>query len=78
MVATLCRSEGWWLLDGPEYYSQGDYMAYNNGVKEFVAQQVALRQGRKTSLMWQHLIGAAFQLAAFRDAVAIARLAYMV
>ena len=51
-------------------------MAYENTVEAFIRDYgvgYQSRKGRAMTEMHKHLLGAAFQLAAFRDALAIAR-----
>ena len=54
----------------------GNFLAYENTVEAFIADYgvgYLSRKGRAMTEMHKHLLGAAFQLAAFRDALAIAR-----
>ena len=54
----------------------GRYLAYDNSVGSFVARYAeayARRKGRAMTEMHKHLLGAAYQLATFRDALAVSR-----
>ena len=54
----------------------GNFLAYDNTVGGFVsayAEAYARRKGRPMTEMHKHLLGAAYQLAAFRDALAMSR-----
>ena len=67
-----CREKGWWIVDSDAYYDspKGRYMAYNNTVREYVA---TLEQAMGPMVhLKKHLLAVAFQLAALRDAFAIA------
>ena len=65
------RSAGWWLVDEPEYFTDGNFMSYDNGVRAFIA---AAEQGfRNMASFHKHMLGAAYQMAAFQHAAAIAR-----
>lgn len=61
------------LQDPPDYYSEGNFMSYGNGVRAFVDRTAA---GYKRGVMMrfhQHQLAASYQLAAFQHALAIAR-----
>ncbi len=54
----------------------GRYLAYDNSVGGFVAdyaEAYARRKGRAMTEMHKHLLGAAYQLATFQDALAMSR-----
>lgn len=54
----------------------GNFLAYENTVEPFIAEYAKgyrVRKGRNMTDLHKHLVGAAYQLASFRDAVAIAR-----
>ena len=67
-----CREKGWWIVDSDAYYDspKGRYMAYNNTVRDYVA-TLERAMGPMVPLN-KHLLAVAFQLAALRDAFAIA------
>ena len=67
----LRRSAGWWLVDEPAYYSDGNFMSYDNGVHAFIA--AAEKGFRNMANFHKHMLGAAYQMAAFQHAAAIAR-----
>jgi hypothetical protein len=70
----LCcdREKGWWLLDPVKYYtSEGGFLTYENTVADFIP-QLEQEQGPMV-LLHKHLLAAAYQIAALRDAYAIAR-----
>jgi hypothetical protein len=61
------------LQDPPAYYSEGNFMSYGNGVRDFIDRtQAGYRHGTMTRFH-QHQLAAAYQLAAFQHALAIAR-----
>lgn len=67
-----CREKGWWRVDPEEYYDDptARYMALSNGVVDYVAE---LEEARGPMVpLHKHLLAVAFQLAALRDAFAIA------
>lgn len=65
------REKGLWLIDPEEYYSiQWGFMTYDNQVAEHI-QQLEVEQGQMV-LLQKHLLAAAYQIAALRDAYAIA------
>ncbi|PSC68599.1 glycosyltransferase family 77 [Micractinium conductrix] len=83
-VARL-REFGLWLRDTPQYYGAAPlygsppvkFLAYENDVLAFVAEQEAARYGSRghgMPLMEAHMIGMAYQLAMMRDAMAVARM----
>lgn len=68
----FCREKGWWMVDPEEYYNDpaARYMAYSNGVVDYVAE---LEEARGPMVpLHKHLLAVAYQLAALRDAFAIA------
>ena len=67
------RSAGWWLIDEPEYFSEGNFMTYENGVRDYIAETEAGYKGGHMAYFHKHMLAAAYQLAAFQHAAAIAR-----
>ncbi|CAL5220947.1 g3049 [Coccomyxa viridis] len=66
------REKSWWLVDPDEYYADpaARYLAYSNSVVDYVAE---LEEARGPMVpLHKHLLAVAFQLAALRDAWAIA------
>lgn len=65
------------MLDGLDYYSNNGlgFITYENGVRAYVAGLVSQRakSAKATSLMWQHMAAGAYQYAALRDALGMAR-----
>ena len=68
----FCREKGWWMVDPEEYYNDPTvrYMTLSNSVVDYVAELEEAR-GRMVPLH-KHLLAVAYQLAALRDAFAIA------
>lgn len=66
------REMHWWLVDPDNYISAADqaFMTYDNNVREFI--QEAEQSEGPMVLLKKHLLGAAYQIAALRDALAIA------
>lgn len=67
------REAGYWLLDEPAYYSEGNFMTYDNDVGAFLSRTQRRYRGGKMANFHKHLLGAAYQLAALQHALAIAR-----
>ena len=62
---------GWWLVDADNYMSTDrNIMTYDNNVAAFI-QGLEEAEGHMV-LLKEHLLGAAYQVAALRDALAIA------
>lgn len=71
-VTTVYREFGYWFNDPDEYYTTGRYLVYDNHVVEFIkTYNDAVYGGRMTDFHKNHL-AQAFQLAAYRDALAVA------
>ncbi|KAL4446836.1 hypothetical protein ABPG77_008080 [Micractinium sp. CCAP 211/92] len=70
------RQFGLWLLDGPEYHSPpgARYLTYQNDVRQYIEHLVATRHGGILPLLQRHIIAMSYQLAQFRDALAVARM----
>ena len=60
-------------MDEPGYFTEGNFMTYDNGVRDFIAETAAGFKGGRLALFHRHLLGAAYQLAAFQHAAAVAR-----
>ena len=61
------------LQDPPEYYSEGNFMSYSNGVRAYIDRAEDGYKRRFMTRFHQHQLAAAYQLAAFQHALAIAR-----
>jgi hypothetical protein len=67
----VSREMGWWLVDADHYTSTDrNIMTYDNNVAAFI-QGLEEAEGHMV-LLKKHLLGAAYQVAALRDALAIA------
>lgn len=70
-------------MDEPEYFTEGSFMTYENGVREYITEAEARFNalGHKSqkalgmAFFHKHMLAAAYQLAAFQHAAAIARCA---
>ncbi|KAL4434049.1 hypothetical protein ABPG75_000490 [Micractinium tetrahymenae] len=70
------RQFGMWLLDGPEYFSPpgARYLTYQNNVRQYIHNLTAARFGGVLPLLHKHIIAMSFQLAQFRDALAVSKM----
>lgn len=67
----MSREMGWWLVDADDYTSTDrNIMTYDNNVAAFI-HGLEEAEGHMV-LLKKHLLGAAYQVAALRDALAIA------
>lgn len=62
------------VQDPPAYYSEGNFMSYSNGVRAYIDRAEDGYKRRTMTRFHQHQLAAAYQLAAFQHALAIARL----
>lgn len=60
-------------MDEPEYFSVGNSMTYENGVREFIDTTEAGYKGGRMAFFHKHMLAAAYQMSAFQHAAAIAR-----
>ena len=58
-------------MDEPDYFTAGNFMSYDNGVSAYIA--AAEKGFRNMANFHKHMLGAAYQMAAFQHAAAIAR-----
>eukprot|EP00892_Ulva_mutabilis_P008482 jgi/Ulvmu1/6005/UM026_0131.1 len=66
------REAGAYVLDEPDYFNQGDFLVYDNLVLEYISGLETLSNGTFT-LVHKHVLAGAYQLAALRDAAAMAK-----
>ena len=66
------REAGLWLVDPPEYFSGEWFMTYQNDVAEYV-DALAAKASSKMPPLFKHLHAMSYQLAAMRDALAMAQ-----
>jgi Tfp pilus assembly protein PilP len=59
-------------VDPPEYFQEGHLMAYSNEVQEYIAALEA-KASTPMSALFKHFHAMSYQIAALRDAFAIAR-----
>lgn len=72
-VVVFCREAGYWLLDKSDHYSKGNFMTYNNDVKNFIGRTERRYRNGTMANFHKHFFGAAYQLATLQHALAIAR-----
>jgi hypothetical protein len=61
------------VQDPLAYYSEGNFMSYSNGVRAYINRAQDGYKRRSMTRFHQHQLAAAYQLAAFQHALAIAR-----
>ena len=60
-------------MDEPDYFTAGNFMTYDNNVKGFIDGMEKGFKGGRMANFHKHMLGAAYQMAAFQHAAAIAR-----
>ena len=66
------REQGLWLADPPEYFAVERLMSYTNDVVEYIGALEATASAQ-LPLLYKHFHAMSYQLAALRDAFAIAQ-----
>ena len=59
-------------MDEPEYFSEGSFMTYDNGVRKFITDLEATFTDGHMADFHKHMVAAAYQMTAFQHASAIA------
>lgn len=65
------RTAGFWLMDPPSYYAEGNFMTYENDVVHYINALIAAASEPLPHL-FKHFHAVSYQMAAMRDAFAIA------
>ena len=58
------RETGLWMLDPPEYYTQGNFLTYDNAVASYIESAASVWEkaaGKPMAYLHKHLLATAFQ-----------------